>query len=273
MNYSWINELKTLALAYAVPFAGRLVGAIALWIIGRIVINAVKRATRRHFERRDLDATLVRYINSVLGVVLNIVLVLAVLSVFGVETTSFAGILAAAGVAIGMAWSGLLSNFAAGVFLIVLRPFHVGNTISAGGVTGEVKEIGLFVTTIDSGDNIRNFVGNSKIFSDNIQNYSLNPHRRVMIKVQIAHSVNVAEAILRIRERIARVPHVLDTPGPSVDIVELGAAGPVLMVATSTDPGHYGAVHSEMFNAVQQELKDAGYPVPEYPVAPTHARG
>ena len=91
-----------------------------------------------------------------------------ILGVFGVETTTFAALIAAAGVAIGLAWSGLLANFAAGAFLVILRPFKVGDFISAGGIMGTVKEIGLFVTTIDTLDNVKTFVGNNKLFSDNI---------------------------------------------------------------------------------------------------------
>ena len=115
---------------------------------------------------------------------LDIILVVAILGFFGVQTTTFAAVLAAAGIAIGMAWSGLLANFAAGVFLVIFRPFKTGDFVSAGGVTGTIHEIGLFVTTIDAPDNVRNIVGNNKIFGDNIQNYSTNPYRRVELVAQ-----------------------------------------------------------------------------------------
>ena len=108
---------------------------------------------------------------------------------FSVETTSFAAILAA-GIAIGMAWSGLLANFAAGAFMIVLRPFKVCDFVTAAGVTGTVKEIGLFVTAVVTPDNVLTMLGNNKIFSDTIQNFSANPYRRVDLKAQLAHSVD-----------------------------------------------------------------------------------
>src|SRR5262245_62729040 len=179
MNDAWAEEAKKILLTYAVPVAGKIVGAIVLWFIGRMIISGIQRIAERSLERRHLDATLTRYARSMLGVLLTVLLLLSILSIFGVETASFAGILAAAGVAIGMAWSGLLSNFAAGVFMVVLRPFKVGDMITAAGVTGVVKEVGLFVTAIDTADNIRTYVGNSKIFGDNIQNYNTNPFRRV----------------------------------------------------------------------------------------------
>src|SRR6478735_5091718 len=208
MNPQWTDEGKRLLLTYAVPIGGKLLGALLLWIVGRTLIRWVRAMARHNLEKRKLDVTLIHYLDSVLGVVLNLLLLLAALSLFGVETTSFAGIIGAAGVAIGLAWSGLLSNFAAGVFMVVLRPFKVGDMICAAGVTGVVHEVGLFATTIDTADNIRTFVGNNKIFGDTIQNFTTNPYRRVDLKAQLAHDVDPFEAIKLLQERLATIPHV-----------------------------------------------------------------
>jgi len=259
---TWMEQLKTLLMTYAIPIGGKIIGAIVLWIIGRIIIRAVRGMTSRVFERRKLDATLVRYLDSVIGVVLTLVLLISILSIFGIETTSFAGILAAAGVAIGMAWSGLLSNFAAGVFMMVLQPFKVGDMITAAGTTGVVKEIGLFATTIDTADNIRTFVGNSKIFGDNIQNYTTNPFRRVDLKAQIAHSVNPTDAIDRLRARLAKIPHVAKDPAPSVELLEFTAFGPVLAVRPFCHNDHYWDVYFAANKAIVEEFTAAGYAVP-----------
>ena len=142
----------------------KIIGAIAFWLIGRWLISLAVRLVSSALERQKVDPTLLRYIGTIISVTLNIILVVAILGYFGVETTSFAAIVAAAGVAIGMAWSGLLSNFAAGAFLMVLRPFKVGDFVTAGGVTGTIKEVGLFVTAINTMDNVLNLVGNNKIF-------------------------------------------------------------------------------------------------------------
>ncbi len=259
---TWMEQLKTLLMTYAIPIGGKIIGAIVLWIIGRIIIRAVRGMTSRVFERRKLDATLVRYLDSVIGVVLTLVLLISILSIFGIETTSFAGILAAAGVAIGMAWSGLLSNFAAGVFMMVLQPFKVGDMITAAGTTGVVKEIGLFATTIDTADNIRTFVGNSKIFGDNIQNYTTNPFRRVDLKAQIAHSVNPTDAIDRLRARLVKIPHVAKDPAPSVELLEFTAFGPVLAVRPFCHNDHYWDVYFAANKAIVEEFTAAGYAVP-----------
>src|SRR4051794_23318131 len=122
-----INQLKSLALTEALPFLIKLGGALVLWFIGRTVISGFQRVLHLTMQKRKIDATLIRYVESLFSSALTILLGLALLGVMGIETTSFAALLAAAGIAIGSAWSGLLSNFAAGVFLLVLRPFRVGD--------------------------------------------------------------------------------------------------------------------------------------------------
>src|SRR6185436_2325128 len=109
---------------------------------------------------------------------------------FGVETTTFAALIAAGGVAIGVAWGGLLANFAAGIFLVFLRPFKVGDFVSAAGVSGTVDAIGLFGTNINAPDNVLTIVGNNKVFSETIQNYSVNPYRRVDLTATINNGVD-----------------------------------------------------------------------------------
>lgn len=264
MNSDWLAYAKNTIVLYAVPLGGKLLGALVLWIVGRTVIRWVRAMARHNLEKRKLDVTLVRYLDSVLGVLLNLLLFLAALSIFGVETTSFAGIIGAAGVAIGLAWSGLLSNFAAGVFMVVLRPFKVGDMITAAGVTGVVHEVGLFATTIDTADNIRTFVGNNKIFSDTIQNYTTNPYRRVDLKAQLANGVDTARAINLIRARIGKIPNVLAEPAPSVELLEFNLAGPVLAVRPFCHNNHYWDVYFATNEAILEELTAAGYPNAEH---------
>ena len=161
-------------------FGIKLLTAIAAWVVGRWLISLAVRLMGKVFVRGNkIDATLSQYLQSIASVLLNIVLILAILDIFGVKTTSFAALLAGAGLAIGAAWSGMLGNFAAGVFMQVLRPYKVGDFISAGGVVGTVKELGLFATTVITPDNVVTVVGNGKVFGDNIQNYSALPVRRV----------------------------------------------------------------------------------------------
>src|SRR5215831_7636059 len=171
--------------AQLTAFGLKLLGALAVWIIGRRLITFAVRLAERGLRRGAMDETLVGYIGSGLTILLDVVLVVAILGFFGVETTSFAALLAGAGLAIGTAWGGILTNFAAGVFLVGLRPFRVGDFVSAGGVTGTVAEMGLLATIIDTPDNIRTIVGNGKILADVIQNFSANPYRRVDLVAQL----------------------------------------------------------------------------------------
>lgn len=241
----------------------RVVGAIVFYLVGRWLISFAIRLVSSALERQKVDPTLLRYIGTVISVTLNIVLVIAILGYFGVETTSFAAILAAAGVAIGLAWSGLLANFAAGAFMIVLRPFKVGDFISAGGVMGTVKEIGLFVTAIVTLDNVVTLVGNNKVFSEIIQNFSANPYRRVDLKAQLSHSVDHNDAIRRLKEQLAKIPNVVSNPAPDVEILEFNLAGPVLAVRPYCNNDHYWQVYFDTNKVIRETCGAAGYPVPE----------
>ena len=160
--------------------------AIAFWVIGRWLIGMVLGMIRSSLEKQKVDPTVLRYIGSVVTVTLNVLLVVGILGYFGIQTTTFAALIAAAGVAIGMAWSGLLANFAAGAFLVVLRPLKVGDFVTVGGVTGTVTELGLFTTTLNTPDNVQTIIGNNKVFGDTIQNFTVNPFRRVDLKCQLS---------------------------------------------------------------------------------------
>lgn len=241
----------------------RVVGAIVFYLVGRWLISFAIRLVSAALEKQKVDPTLLRYIGTVISVTLNIILVVAILGYFGVETTSFAAILAAAGVAIGMAWSGLLANFAAGAFMIVLRPFKVGDFVTAGGVTGTVKEIGLFVTAIVTLENVVTLVGNNKIFSDVIQNFSANPYRRVDLKAQLSHSVDHNDAIRRLKEQLSKIPNVTQNPAPDVEIIEFNLAGPMLAVRPYCHTDHYWQVYFDTNKVIRETCGAAGYPVPE----------
>jgi small conductance mechanosensitive channel len=241
----------------------RLLGAIAIWIVGRWLIALVLRMMGTGLRKQQIDPTLIRYIHSAVAALLNIVLVIAILGLFGVETTSFAALIAAAGVAIGVAWSGLLSNFAGGVFLVILQPFKVGDSITASGVTGTVEEIGLFVTTINTPDNVKTIVGNGKIFADTIQNFSANPYRRVELTAQLAHGVDPQAAIALLKPALLQVPNVMGEPAPDVEILTFNLSGAVLAVRPYCNNEHYWQVYFDTNRLIGDTFARAGFPVPE----------
>ena len=247
----------------AVAIGTRIIGAIVLWIVGRWAIKTGAAVASRQMTNRKLDPTLVRYLSSSLVVFLNLLLLVAILGVFGIETTSFAAVFAAIGLAVGMAWSGLLANLAAGVAMIVLRPFKTGDLIEAGGVLGSVQEIGLFVTTVDTLDNVRTFIGNAKVFGGNIQNFSANPYRRVDLVAQLAHGADPRQAIALLQERLVTIPGVVSEPKPDVEILEFNLAGPVLAVRPYCNNADYWDVYFATNAAIQEGFSSAGLPTPE----------
>ena len=257
-----VNNLTQNAVATLIAVAWKVAGALVLWLAGRWLIQFALRLMTRALGRHDFDPTLTSYMRTGLSVLLNIALVVAILGYFGVETTTFAALLAAGGVAIGVAWGGLLANFAAGAFLVLLRPFKVGDFVTAGGITGSVSEIGLFGTTINTPDNIRTIIGNNKIFSDTIQNFSANPYRRVDLTATINGAVDHHDAIRLLKTRLAAIPNVLSTPAPDVDVLQFTPAGPVLCVRPYCSNDNYWQVYFDTNRMIREAFGAAGYPAP-----------
>lgn len=261
------DSALTVVAAVVIPFLFKLVGAVALWIVGGWLIQFALRVLRRSLSRGALDVTLINYLINILGALLRVVLAVAILGFFGIQTASFAALLAGAGVAIGAAWSGLLGNFAAGAFLQILRPINVGDYIQAGGVEGTVEEVGMFVTAITSPDNVRHYIGNTKIFGDNIQNYSAHPYRRVDLAAQLDNSADVAQAIALLRKGLETVPHQAPGTTPDVEVLEFTERGPKLAVRPYTHTSHYWEVYFATNRMIVDVLSGAGFPVPRIPLA------
>ena len=263
MDTSKINDLMQSGWTMALALGVRVLEALALWIVGRWLINFALRLIGRSMTRQKVDPTVIRYIQNAVAALLNIVLVIAILGFFGVQTTSLAALIAAAGVAIGVAWSGLLANFAAGIFLVILQPFKVGDFVIAGGVMGTVEEVGLFVTSINTLDNIRNIVGNGKIFAEIIQNFSTNPFRRVDLQVQLDHTADVHKVTALLKANLAQIPNVLTNPAPDVEILTFTLAGPVLAVRPYCNNAHYWQVYFDTNRVIRDTGANAGLPAPE----------
>jgi len=256
------SQLWQLVTDYGAALAVKILAAIAFWVVGRWLIGVAVDFVQKALGRQQVDPTVLRYLGSFITVTLNILLVIGILGYFGVQTTTFAALIAAVGLAIGMAWSGLLANLAAGGFIIVLRPFKVGDFICAGGVTGTVTEIGLFATTITTPDNVLTLVGNNKIFADNILNYTANPFRRVDLKAQLSGAAEWKAAAALLKRRIATIDHVLAEPPVDVEILEFNLVGPVLAVRPYCHTDHYWQVYFDTNRTIKDTLDEAGFPAP-----------
>jgi small conductance mechanosensitive channel len=195
------------------------------------------------------------------NVALNIVLVIAILGYFGFETTSFAALVAAMGIAIGAAWAGLLANFRGRVSDRAAASRSA--TISGRWHRGHREGDRALRPTMLTPDNVTAFVGNNKILADNIHNYSSSPYRRVDRLAQLAHSVDASDAIRRLKEALARIPNVNEAPPPDVEIVDFNERGAILAVRPYTHTDHYWQVYFDTNKAISDTFGAAGYPVPE----------
>ena len=264
-----MNTIIQGSVATLVTVGWKIAGAILLWLVGRWLIRLSVRMLSHALAGQHVDDTLSRYLQTGLAMLLNVALIVAILGFFGVETTTFAAILAAGGVAIGVAWGGLLANFAAGVFLVFLRPFKVGDAVSVAGIVGTVDTIGLFGTTLNTPDNVQTIIGNNKIFSDTIQNFSANPYRRVDLTAIVSSAVDHREAIRLLKERLARIPNVLATPAPDVEILQFTPAGPQLCVRPYCRNQDYWQVYFDTNRTIREAFTEAGFPaaMPSYAIS------
>lgn len=247
---------------YLVPFGLKIIIALIIWAVGSIVINMIAKVAVRALHSRKMEATLASYASSALHILLRIVLIMIIMEVCGIQTTSFAAILGAAGVAIGVAWSGLLSNFAAGIFLVFLRPFKVGDYITVAGQSGTVTEIGLFITRLNTTNNITVSIGNNKVFSDVIINFSSNETRAGTLQFQTAHGVDIDEVIAAILAELKKVPGILDTPAPTVTIASLNATGVAFTVNMTAKTKEYWPAFYEANKALARLYVKNNWPVP-----------
>jgi small conductance mechanosensitive channel len=262
MNKEDISRYQDLFLTTATELGLKILAAVAFWVIGRWLIGVAVNMVRASLERQKVDPTVLRYVGSIVTVTLNVLLVIGILGYFGIQTTTFAALIAAAGVAIGMAWSGLLAHFAAGAFLVVLRPMKVGDFVTVAGVTGTITELGLFTTVINTPDNVQTIIGNNKVFSDTIQNYTTNPFRRVDLKCQLSGAADHQAAMALLREKIATIPNVLAEPKVDVEILDFTLVGPVLAVRPYCHNDNYWQVYFDTNRMIREALGEAGFPAP-----------
>ena len=266
MDTAKLSSIFDAVMPMVIAFGFKLIAAIIVFIIGRWLIGLVRRLLGNVLQRQHFDPTVNRYLVSIVGVGLNVLLAIIILGYFGVETTTFAALLAGAGLAIGAAWSGLLGNFAAGIFLLVLRPYKVGEYVTAGGIEGTVVELGLFGTTINTPDNVKTIVGNGKIMGGDIKNFTANPHRRVELVAQLAGTADVHKAIALLKESVSKVTNITASPGIDVEILEFNEFGPKLAVRPHCHTDHSWQVYFDTNKTIADTLGAAGFPVATRPI-------
>lgn len=252
-----------------VSWALQLVGAGAVLVLGWMSAKWIRRSVRRGLERTEVEPTLVSFVASGTYYLILVFVAVAVLNLFGVQTASLVVALGAAGIAVGMALQGTLSNFSSGVMLLLFRPFHVGDYVEAAGVAGNVEEIGIFQTRLSTTDNVRVVVPNSMIYGDVVRNYSANERRRIDLVVGIGYGDDIGVALDAIRSVLAAEDRLLDEPEPTVAVDGLGDSAVQLVVRPWCRTEDYWSVRRDLVRALKEGLEAAGCQLP-YPQRDVH---
>ena len=263
------TELINTLLSQAVWVALKIFLALLIYMVGRLLTRWILRIMDRSFARRDVEASLRSFLRSMVKAVMTILVILAAVQTLGINTTSFLAIFASAGLAVGMALSGTLQNFAGGVILLLLRPYRVGDYITAQGQSGTVKNIGLFSTQLSTGDNRIIYVPNSAISTDIVDNYSQATNRRLDWNISISYGDDIDVARKAILEMLAADSRVLKEPAaPMVAVKELGDNAVILLVRCWTANSNYWSLFWDMNEKMYKELpaKGINFPFPQLDV-------
>jgi len=254
----WITENQDLIIHYAM----NILFAIATLIIGFIAARIIAGGFARVLTKRKLDSTIVDFVSNMVRYAIVAFVVVAALGRIGVETTSFVAIIGAAGLAVGLALQGSLSNFASGVLIIALRPFKAGEYIEAAGTAGVVESVQIFSTTLTTADNKYVVVPNSSILSGNIVNYSRKATRRIDLVIGVSYSADLAKTKAVLEAVLAANEKVLPTPAPQVAVAELADSSVNLVVRPWVNGGDYWPVRFELMEAIKNGLDEAGIEIP-----------
>jgi small conductance mechanosensitive channel len=245
------------------------VAAIVILLVGRMAAGWARKLTRKGLERGDVDATLVPFLAKLVYYAVLAVVVIAALNRLGVATTSVVAIFGAAGLAVGLALQGTLSNFASGIMLLVFRPFNLGDFIEGGGTTGVVMEIGIFATTLRTPDNIKITVPNSQIYGATISNYNGYETRRVDMVMGISYDDNIQTAIDTIHSIVTADERVLAEPEPQIAVSNLGDSSVDIVVRPWCNAPDYWGLRFDLNRKLKEGLEGAGCSIP-YPQQDVH---
>jgi len=257
-----LDKAKEMLSTTGVEFGINLATAIAIFFVGRIVVRLLVRALRRVMQRQDVDKTLETFVCNLANIVLLVFVIIAAISALGIQTASFVAVLGAAGLAIGLALQGSLSNFAAGVLIVLFRPYKVGDWVEAAGISGAVEEVQILTTVLRTGDNKRVIVPNSQIMNAIITNYSANDTRRVDMVVGVSYSDNLDTVRATLEELIAADERILDDPAPQIAVSELADSSVNFVVRPWVATADYWGVMFDLTEAIKKRFDEKGISIP-----------
>jgi len=257
MNLENIKEL-------IMEYAPKVVTALVILIVGWIIIGLIVKTSKKLMQKKGLDVTLQNFLASLIGWALKILLFVTIISQLGIATTSFAAILGATGLAIGLALQGALSNFAGGVLIMIFKPFKIGDLIEAQGVLGVVKEIEIFTTKITSPENKLIIIPNGTLSNGNITNYSEEGKLRVDLTIGVSYDADIKQTKDILMQVLTDNSKVLKDPAPTVNVSELADSSVNFAVRPWATPENYWDVYFETTENVKTALDKAGIEIP-YP--------
>lgn len=254
----WMEKIQTMGIEYGM----KIIGALVVLIIGMWLAKMVKKGIVKLMEKRNVDSTLISFTSSLLYVALQIFVIVAALEKLDIKTTSFIAILGAAGLAIGLAMQGSLSNFAAGVLMIIFKPIKVGDFVEAGGTMGSVVEISIFTTILNTPDNKKTIVPNAKVMGDNITNFNANGTRRIDLVAGISYSDDIDKAKSVLEGILAADERVLKDPAATVAVVEMADSSVNLVVRPWCTGADYWGVYFDTTEAIKKKFDAENITIP-----------
>ncbi|MFT4611834.1 MAG: small conductance mechanosensitive channel [Glaciecola sp.] len=249
-----------------IDFGPKVLAAIAIWLIGSWIIKTITKGVRKTMTKRKFDPSLQKFLLNLIGWALKIILIIVILGTLGIETTSFAAILAAAGLAIGLALQGSLGNFAGGVLIMIFKPMKIGDLIEAQGEIGVVKEIEIFTTKLIGLSNKEIIIPNGALSNGNIINYSAEGTRRVDLVFGVGYDSDIKQTKDVLMKVIMSHPKVLQDPAPTVNVKELADSSINFAVRPWCKTEHYWDVYFDITEQTKEALDAAGIEIP-YPHA------
>ncbi len=254
----WMETL----IEWGTLYGARLIGALVILILGRIVTGILTSVVRRLLTKANVDETLLRFLTTLTKALLLTFVIIAALNTVGVQTASLIAVIGAAGLAVGFALQGALSNFASGVLLIMFRPLKRGDLVEAGGSKGVVKEIHIFNTVLVTLDNKRVIIPNSKVTGDSIINYSAEGYLRVDMVFGIAYHDNISKAMEILENILTQHPLVMKEPAYTVAVSELGDSSVNFVVRPYVKVADYWTVYFEVTQKVKETFDESGVTIP-----------
>ncbi|MGF1877960.1 small-conductance mechanosensitive channel MscS [Photobacterium frigidiphilum] len=261
---NWVADNQELLLQYAV----NLISAVLILFIGNIIVKTIANGVAKMLRKKDMDEAVVEFLHSLVRYLLFVIVLIAALGRLGVQTASVVAVIGAAGLAIGLALQGSLSNFAAGVLIVAFRPFKSGDYVEIGGVAGSVESIQIFQTILTTPDNKMVVVPNGAVIGSAITNYSRHDTRRIDYVIGVSYNADLKKTKEVLTRVVEADPRVLKDPAPTIGVVALADSSVNFVVRPWVKTGDYWAVYFDLLQAIKEELdkEEIGIPFPQMDV-------